>query len=104
MLEFAAPDHSQDVGRVEGNSRDDCMASFGQLLDRVREEKIGLAKHDERGLLVLDERLGLFHVNIHPFRIVWVKEILHIYEWGIASGHEYVITTVRSNDGEDLTY
>src|SRR3989454_11530693 len=89
------------MGCVEGDLRLSCSAGLGQFPDRVREEEIGLAKYHERGLLVLDERLGLFHVNIHPFRIVWEKEILHIDEWGIASVPESVITTVRRIDGED---
>src|SRR3989442_2677460 len=89
------------MGCVEGDLRLSCSAGLGQFPDRVREEEIGLAKYHERGLLVLDERLGLFHVNIHPFGIIWEKEILHIDERWIAPGPKSIIPTVRSIYGED---
>src|SRR5207244_13536052 len=97
----AAAYQAQDMGRVEGDLRLGCSARLGQFLDRVRKEEIGLAKHYERGLLVLDERLGLFHVNIHPFRIIWEKEILHIDERWIDTVPKSIITTVQRIDGED---
>src|SRR3989442_12957972 len=89
------------MGSHESNLRLDCSASPGQFLDRMREEEIGLAKDYERGLLGLDERLGLFHVNIHPFGIIWEKEILHIDERGIAPVPKSIIPTVRRINGED---
>src|SRR5207253_1009586 len=100
-LELAAPDQAQDMGRVEGNLRLSCSAGLGQFLDRVGEEEIGLAKDYERWLFVLDERLGLFYVNIHSFGIVWEKEILDVDELGIAPVSKSVITTVRRIDCED---